>query len=60
MFAAGRLLRLGIAAALAGRPDRLAAACRAAVEALEPTDREARPPRATCDAPNCAGHRVRA
>jgi hypothetical protein len=87
---------VGLAAALAGRPQDLALACRAALKALEESgdlrdaDRSLRElaiafaavagiagrpshPRldvvlttrtnratATCDAPNCAGHRVRA
>jgi hypothetical protein len=60
--------RVAHAAVLAGRPEAAAAACRAALEALEGgpprldvvvTSRTNRAP-ATCDAPNCAGHRTRA
>lgn len=77
--------RVAVAALLGGRPEEAAAACRAALEALEGagavadadralrelavalhpridvivTTRTNRAP-AACDAPNCAGHRVRA
>jgi hypothetical protein len=77
--------RVALAAVLGGRPEEAAAACRAALKALEgagavrDADRALREiatalqPRldvtitsrtnqapATCDAPNCAGHRLRA
>lgn len=59
-LAAAMQAGVAFAAVLAGRSEAAASASRAALKVLEPAGAVRHAERATCDSPNCAGHRTRA